>query len=69
MKIVKRTFDALKLPRGSAERERANSDWLTSEYMPSHRYGLREDDGSHTPFTYRSKAEAILRVGSVAQTQ
>lgn len=58
MKVIKRTFEAAKFPKGSSEREQLNNDWLTSEYMTSYRYGLRNDDGSHTPFTYRTKAEA-----------
>ena len=58
MKIVRRTFEALKFPKGSSERTELNKDWLTSEYMPSHGYGVRNDDGSELPFTYRTKAEA-----------
>lgn len=63
MKVVRRTFEAAKLPKGSEERARLNKDWLTSEYMPSYRYGVRWDDGNHTPFTYRTKAEAVRRAG------
>lgn len=62
MKVVRRTFEALKHGKGSLARQALNLDWLTSEYLPSHRYGLREDDGSHTPFTYRTKAEADAQV-------
>jgi hypothetical protein len=58
MIVVKRTFEAAKHPMGSPERMRLNNDWLTSVFMRSHRYGVRNDDGSETPFTYRSKAEA-----------
>lgn len=58
MIVVKRTFEALRHPKGSDERDRLNLDWLTSEYMPSYRYGLREDDGSHTPFTFTKRADA-----------
>lgn len=61
MKVVKRTFAAKRMPVGSPERAAANLDWLTSEYMPSYKYGVREDDGGHTPFTYRTKAEAQRR--------
>jgi hypothetical protein len=61
MKVVKRTFEALKYPKGSQDRVRLNGDWLTSEYMTSYRYGVRKDDGGHTPFTYRTKAEAEAR--------
>ena len=62
MITVRRTFEALKFPKGSQERTKLNEDWLTSEYMPSHGYGVRNDDGSHLPFTYRTKAEADKRV-------
>lgn len=62
MLVVKRTFEALKHPKGSAERSQLNLDWLTSEYLPGHKYGVREDDGTHTPFTYRTKAEAEAKV-------
>jgi hypothetical protein len=61
MKVVRRTFEAAKFPKGSPERDALNGDWLTSEYMPSHKYGLLEDDGTKTPFTYRTKAEAIAK--------
>ena len=66
MKIARRTFEASKFPKGSPERDRLNLDWLTSEYMPSKKYGLRNDDGSHTPFTYQTKAEATERAGEMA---
>jgi hypothetical protein len=59
MIVVRRTFEAEKHPAGSAERARLNLDWLTSEYMTSYRYGLRADDGTHTPFTYRTRVEAV----------
>ena len=62
MKVVSRTFEALKFPKGSPERTRLNEDWLTSEYMPSHGYGVRNDDGNHLPFTYRTKAEAEKKI-------
>lgn len=65
MKVVRRTFEALKHPKGSPERARLNEDWLTSEYMTSYRYGVREDDGTQTPFTYRTKAEAEERAGKI----
>jgi hypothetical protein len=62
MIVIRRTFDALKFPKGSAERDRLNLDWRTSEYMPSHRYGIVENDGAKTPFTFRKKAEALLYI-------
>jgi hypothetical protein len=46
MKVVRRTFEAAKFPKGSPERVALNGDWLTSEYMPSYKYGLLEDDGT-----------------------
>jgi hypothetical protein len=61
MKVVRRTFEANKFEKGSREREELNKDWLTSEYQTSYKYGVRNDDGSHTPFTYRTKAEAEAR--------
>ncbi len=69
MNIVRRTFEAAQHPAGSPERQRLNLDWLTSEYMTSHRYGIRESDGSHTPFTYRTKAEAEAAALRYAHTQ
>ncbi len=55
MKIVRRTFEAAKHPKGSAERTRLNLEAATSEYMPSYRYMIA---GSGTNWTFRSKAEA-----------
>jgi hypothetical protein len=66
--VLRRTFEAQKHPKGSADRARLNLDPLTSEYMPSHRYLLRTpalmSDGTPNPVqkfydnTYRTKAEA-----------
>ena len=67
MKVVRRTFEALKFSKGSPERDRLNQDWITSEYLPSYRYGVRNDDGSKTPFTYRTKAEAEEKAEGKAQ--
>ena len=64
MKVARRTFEALKYAKGSTERELLNQDWLTSEYMPSYKYGIRNDDGSHLPFTYKTKYEAELHIGA-----
>lgn len=69
MIVVRRTFEAEKHPAGSAERTRLNLDWLTSEYMTSYRYGVREDDGAHTPFTYRTRAEAAQGVRNIEVIQ
>lgn len=59
--VARRTFEARKSPAGSPERAKLNEDWLTSEYLPGHKYGLRMADGSHTPFTFSTKAEAMAR--------
>lgn len=69
MEILRRTFKAEKYPKGSEERRRLNCDPITSQYMPSHRYALRQpflmSDGTPHPMqqylvdTFRTKAEAI----------
>jgi hypothetical protein len=58
--IIKRTFEALCYPKGSAERSRLNEDPTTSEYMPSKKYLVQSpflmSDGSKHPrqeFIYR----------------
>ena len=61
MKAIRRTFEAAKHPQGSMERLRLNQSWITSEYMPSYRWGVVEDDGTTTAWTYRTKAEAEAR--------
>jgi hypothetical protein len=58
MKVARRQFTAKNFPEGSEERQTLNCDPLTSEYMPSYRYSLRNDDDSKTPFSYRTKTEA-----------
>lgn len=58
MIVKRRTFEALKHPPGSTERAELNLDSLTSEYYPSHRYCLRQGDGSKTAFTYPTKHAA-----------
>lgn len=54
--VLKRTFEALKHPKGSTERAKFNDDALTSEYYTSHKYlSLRPfymSDGSLHPQTY-----------------
>ena len=62
MRILRRTFTALQYPKGSEARTQLNASWITSEYMPSHRYGLVNDDGSRLPYTYRTKTEAEQRL-------
>jgi hypothetical protein len=37
-KIIKRTFEANKHPKGSEERTRLNCSAVTSEYMTSYKY-------------------------------
>ena len=62
MTIVRRTFEAKKYEYNSAMRRLLNQSWITSEYMPSHKYGLVADDGTRLPYTYRTKAEAQIRI-------
>lgn len=57
--VARRTFEAATKPAGSPERAALNGDPLTSEYMTSYRYMLREKDGSKTPYSFRSKADAV----------
>ena len=66
MKVVKRTFEAKAHAPGSPERARLNLSWVTSEYMPSYRYGLLEDDGTKTPWQYVTKREAQARLDAEA---
>ncbi len=66
--VLKRTFEAARHPKGSAERERLNRDVRTSEYMPSMRWIVRRpclmSDGSPHPRQpwvndeFRTKREA-----------
>jgi hypothetical protein len=59
MNVFKRTFAARNHPPGSVERNRLNHDARTSEYMPSYRYMLVTDNGAPTPYSYRTKTEAV----------
>ena len=69
--VYRRTFEAKKYPKGSAERARLNGSPLTSEYRPFRRYVVRSlnlmDDGTEHPTqpfshdTYRTRAEAEAR--------
>lgn len=64
----RRTFEAAQHGKESEERARLNRDALTSEYMPSHRYIVKEpalmSDGRQNPtqqffnHTFRTKGEA-----------
>jgi hypothetical protein len=58
MKVVRRTFEAKRFPKGSKERARLNADSLTSEYLPTYQYVLRGDNGEYTPYCYHTKVEA-----------
>lgn len=53
--IHKRTFEALKHPKGSAERTELNKSAITSEYMPSYKY---QRIGENYSLAYRTKREA-----------
>lgn len=59
MKVAKRTFEAMKHPKGSPERDALNQDALTSEYMTSYKYCVRNDDGSKSNLFCRTKAQAL----------
>jgi hypothetical protein len=58
--VLKRTFEAAKHPKGSAERARLNLASLTSEYMPSYRYLVDDSERSprNSPDTFRTKGDA-----------
>lgn len=64
--LRRRTFEALKYPKGSATRAKLNESSLTSEYMPSLRYELLEfipASDTHTAQTikkqFRTKKQAV----------
>ena len=65
MKIMKRTFEAKYFARDSVERAKLNNSSVTSEYMPSYKYVICNDDGTTTPFTYRTKTEAVARLSEL----
>lgn len=54
--VFKRTFEAKNHPKGSKERTKLNSDNITSEYMPSHKYSIKGDNLSTSA---RTKDEAM----------
>lgn len=62
MKVIRRTFEALKHEKGSDERARLNLSWVTSEYLPGIRYGIIEDDGTPTCWNYRTKRECEAKI-------
>ena len=58
MEIVRRTFEALKYPKGLVERARLNLESRTSEYMPSYRYAVLNALGVYQ--TFRTKSDAAV---------
>ena len=56
MEIHKRTFEALKHPKGSDERIKLNMDSRTSEYMPSYKYTI---EGKNFSRAFNTKKEAV----------
>lgn len=63
--VKRRTFEAAKHPKGSAERDRLNRSPLTSEYMPSYKYNVVKDETEATCFSYRTRGEAEGRADSL----
>jgi hypothetical protein len=63
LKAVRRTFEAVKYPEGSPKRAELNKSTLTSEYMPSYKYVICNDDGIPTVCCYRTKGEAESMLG------
>jgi len=59
IEITRRTFEALKHPKGSPEREALNRNSITSEYQPSNKYVVQNEAYS---FAFRTKKEAIAFV-------
>lgn len=57
MKIIKRTFEALKYPLFSEQRKALNQNWRTSEYYPSKKYGI---DNSASLFETKRQAMKFL---------
>lgn len=61
-RVLRRTFEAAKYPKGSEERSKLNLDSYTSEYYTSMKYELRwETDNYPYPHKrqFRTKKEAI----------
>jgi hypothetical protein len=61
--VSKRTFEAKKHPKDSAERSRLNANVLTSEYMPSYKYCIVDENGKGISTTARptkQECEALL---------
>lgn len=51
----------MQYPPGSKKRKELNKSSLTSEYLPSYRYVLCDNQGNTTPALYRSKKEATTK--------
>lgn len=58
--ILKRTFEALKYPKGSEERNLLNISASTSEYMTSYKY-VAITDGFSKSCKTKSEAEAFAK--------
>ena len=56
--VHKRTFEALKYPKGSPERIKLNEDNITSEYMTSYKFALKGPNLS-TSFKTKHEAQAL----------
>lgn len=62
MEIVKRTFEANTYEKGSPERAILNKSWVTSEYLPSIRFGILDDQGTPTCWNYKTKRECQEKI-------
>ena len=56
IRIIKRTFEALKYPKGSAEREKLNEEIETSEYLEDEKYIL--EGGTYQLHSFKTLEEA-----------
>lgn len=61
MNIIKRTFEALKHPKGSQERIKLNEELITSEYQPDYKYILEVGNYQLHAFKTRKEAEEYLK--------
>lgn len=61
MKIIKRTFEALKHPEGSPERIKLNEEIITSEYQPEYHYIVEAGNYQLHAFKTRKEAEEYLK--------
>jgi len=62
LKLFKRTFEALKHAKGTAQRDALNCDAKTSEYMPSYKWIVEDKDGLTRDF--RTKQDAVKFINS-----